>query len=73
MITDKDIARINELYKKRKNGEASEEEIVEHEALRKKYIESVRANMKAQLDNIVIVNEDGTQVNLGEKHKQDKK
>ena len=36
--------------------------------LRAEYIASVRMNLKAQLDNIDIQQEDGTIVNLGEKY-----
>ena len=72
MITDEQIARINELYHKRQRGEASEEEIAEHEALRKEYIAAFRANLRSQLDTITIENPDGTRVNLGEKHGEKK-
>ena len=34
----------------------------------KEYVESVRNNLKVQLDNISIENEDGSIVNLGEKY-----
>ena len=36
--------------------------------LRKAYIESVKMNLKSQLDNIVIEKPDGTTIDLGEKY-----
>jgi uncharacterized protein YnzC (UPF0291/DUF896 family) len=36
--------------------------------LRQQYVAAVRKNLKGQLDNIDIVNQDGTIENLGEKH-----
>lgn len=62
-----DIKRINELAKKSKEVGLTPDEKEEQAALRAEYIASVRANLKAQLDNIDIKNEDGTIVNLGEK------
>lgn len=59
------IARINELYhKSQKEGLTPEEQA----ALRKEYIASVKRNLKGQLDNIDMVNADGTVTNLGEKY-----
>lgn len=62
------IARINELYRKSKAEGLTEEEKKEQELLRKEYIANVRNNLRAQLDNIDMVNEDGTVENLGEKY-----
>ena len=67
MLEEK-IARINELYKKSKAEGLTEEEKKEQDLLRKEYIASFRRNLKAQLDNIDIVNEDGSVENLGEKY-----
>lgn len=67
MLQDK-IARINELYRKSKAEGLTEEEKKEQDLLRKEYIANVRNNLRAQLDNIDMVNEDGTIENLGEKH-----
>lgn len=66
MLEEK-IARINELYKKSKAEGLTEEEKKEQDLLRKEYIANVRKNLKAQLDNIDVVNEDGDVENLGEK------
>lgn len=60
MITDKDIARINELYHKSKNEGLSPEEKDEQARLRGEYIASVRKNLRSNLDNMSIKNPDGT-------------
>lgn len=67
MLNEK-IARINELYRKSKNEGLTEEEKKEQETLRKEYIANVRNNLRVQLDNIDVVNENGEIENLGEKY-----
>lgn len=62
------LARINELARKERSVGLTPEEKDEQAFLRKEYIAAVRKNLRAQLDNIDIVEEDGTIVNLGEKH-----
>ena len=64
---DEKIARINELYHKSQKEGLTEEEKAEQKQLREDYIASVRGNLKAQLNNINIQNEDGSITNLGEK------
>ncbi len=71
-MTEEKIARINELYHKAKSEGLSEEEKAEQAALRKEFIASVRQNLRVQLDNIDVVNEDGLVENLGEKYKEKK-
>ena len=66
-MTSEKINRINELYRKSKAEGLTEEEKKEQDMLRKEYIANVRMNLRAQLDNIDMVNEDGTVENLGEK------
>jgi len=68
-VTEEDIKRINELYHKRKASTITKEELAEHDRLRQEYIFAIRENLRANLDSTVIVNPDGTRVNLGEKHK----
>ncbi len=68
MITNEKIQRINELARKKKNQGLSEVELVEQQILRREYIDSVKANLKSQLNNIDVVNEDGTVENLGKKY-----
>lgn len=57
-MTDKDIARINELAKKQRETGLTDEEKAEQTALRKAYIESVVGNLKSQLDNTYVVEGD---------------
>lgn len=72
MTTEK-IARINELYHKSKSVGLTPEEQKEQKILREEYIASFRRNLKSQLNNIDIKNEDGTIENLGEKYDNKKK
>ena len=64
MITDKKLARINELARKAK----AEGLTKERDVLRREYIEAVRANLRGQLNNINIQELDGSITNLGEKY-----
>lgn len=66
MITDDMIRRINELYHKSKAEGLTEEERQEQKELRALYVESVRANLRGQLNNIDVLNPDGSITNLGE-------
>lgn len=68
MITDKDIARINELYHKSKESGLTEAEAAEQKQLRADYIKAIRGNIRAQLNNIDVVDENGNIENLGEKY-----
>ena len=67
-MDEKKIARINELYHKSKAEGLTEEEQQEQAELRQEYIASVRNNIRSQLDNVTIVNPDGTMVDLGKTH-----
>ena len=60
MTMDETIARINELYHLSQERGLTSEEKEEQGALRKKYIESVRGNLRAQLENIEVERPDGT-------------
>ena len=68
MITEKDIARINELYHKSKGEGRTDAEKAEQAKLRRAYIDAIKGNVRAQLNNIDIVDEDGRVENLGEKY-----
>ena len=59
MITQEQIDRINELARKNKTEGLTPEELAERAELRKLFLESFRANLKAQLDNIRFVDEKG--------------
>ncbi|MCI8631345.1 MAG: DUF896 domain-containing protein [Firmicutes bacterium] len=65
MITQEMIDRINELAHKEKEEGLTDEERLEQQTLRRQYIDAFKANLKSQLDNIVIVDENGEPV----KHK----
>ena len=69
------INRINELYRKSKAEGLTEAEKKEQKILRMEYLESVKRNLRGQLNNIKKKKKDGTVVNLGEKYgnKTDKK
>ncbi len=60
MMTEKEIDRINELARKSKTQGLSEEEKIEQKALRVKYINSFKESLEGQLNNLVIVEPDGT-------------
>ena len=53
------IDRINELAKKKKTEGLSEEEAAEQKVLYREYIDAFKANLKAQLEMIEIVDEEG--------------
>ena len=65
---DEMIQRINEVYHKSQKEGLTEEEKEEQAKLRSAYVANVRRNLRGQLDNISIVEKDGTITNLGEKH-----
>ena len=64
------LARINELARKSKAEGLTSEERQEQALLRSEYLEAVRRNLKGQLDNIDIVNKDGSIENLGKKYEE---
>lgn len=68
MITQEQIDRINELARKAKSPQGlTPEETQERAALRRAYIDSVKANLTAQLDNTVVVTPDGARRKLRHK------
>ena len=62
------IARINELYHKSQAEGLTAAEKEEQQKLRKEYVANVRANLRGQLNNISIVEKDGSITDLGEKY-----
>lgn len=68
MITQEMINRINELYHKSQDAGLTEEEKEEQKELRQKYIQAIRMNMRANLNNISIQEEDGSITDLGKKY-----
>lgn len=67
-MTQEKIQRINELYRKSQAEGVSEAEKKEQDLLRKEYIANVKKNLRNQLNNIDMVNDDGSVENLGEKY-----
>ncbi len=67
-MTQEKIQRINELYRKSQAEGLSEAEKKEQDLMRKEYIANVKKNLRNQLNNIDMVNDDGSVENLGEKY-----
>ncbi len=67
-MTDEKINRINELYRKSQAEGLTETEKKEQAILRKEFVASVKSNLRSQLNNIDMVNEDGSVENLGDKY-----
>ena len=67
-MTQEKIQRINELYRKSQAEGLSEADKKEQDLLRKEYIANVKKNLRNQLNNIDMVNDDGLVENLGEKY-----
>lgn len=67
-MNEKKIERINELYHKAKEIGLTKEEKEEQKALRTEYILAIRKNLRAELNNVSIQNEDGTITDLGKKY-----
>ena len=67
-MDQKSIDRINELARKAKTVGLTPEEKEEQKKLRTEYIAVIRMNLRAQLDNIDIQEEDGSITNLGDKY-----
>ena len=57
MEISKLIARINELANKKKTSGLTPEELAEQKELHKEYLGNIRSQLKAQLDNIEVVDE----------------
>lgn len=68
MITQEMIDRINTLYHKSQSVGLTDQEKEEQAALRKAYIQAIRTNMRANLDNISIKEADGSITDLGKKY-----
>ena len=62
------LKRINELARKSKAEGLTEAERAEQADLRREYIEAGRMNLRGQLNNIDIRENDGSITNLGEKY-----
>ena len=63
-ITEADIKRINELYHKSKAEGLTVEEKAEQKKLRDDYVAAIKGNIRSQLENIKVVDENGNEIPL---------
>lgn len=63
------VDRINELARKKKSTGLTPEEVQEHEALRRQYIDEFKENLRLTLDSVYMQQEDGTYKKLEQKNK----
>ena len=73
MTLEETIQRINELYHKSQKEGLSEEEKQEQKQLRQVYIDSVKNNLRGQLENMEIERPDGTIEKVTKKSRDDKR
>ena len=67
-MTEEKIAKINEYARRVKAGETlTAEELAHRDALRREYIDSVKASLVSHLDNTYLVDENGNQQKLKKK------
>ena len=67
-MTEEKIAKINEYARRIKAGETlTTEELAERDALRREYIDSVKASLVGHLDNTYLVDEKGNKQKLNKK------
>ena len=63
-ITEADIKRINELYHKSKAEGLTDEEKAEQKKLREDYVAAIKGNIRSQLENIKVVDQNGNEIPL---------
>ncbi len=63
-MNDEAIKRINELYRKSQKEGLTPAEKEEQAKLRNEYIQAVRNNLRSTLNNVSILNEDGSVTEL---------
>lgn len=66
-MTPEAIQRINELARKAKAQGLTPEEAQEQKRLRQEYLDSVRKNLVSQLENMSILEQDGTKKKVQKK------
>ena len=66
-MTNEKIARINELAHKSKTTGLTEAEKAEQQALRREYLDDIKASLRAQLNNTSIQEPDATIHKLAKK------
>ena len=67
-MTEEKISRINELYHKSKSVGLNDEELAEQKALRSEYLADIKNSIRAQMENVDVVEKDGTVVNAAKRH-----
>lgn len=72
-MDEQKIARINELFKKKKAGSITDEELKEQAELRAEYVASIRKNLRTTLEHVSIQEADGSITPLTKKGKSDGK
>lgn len=72
-MEQKKLDRINELARKSRVEELTLEEKEEQQRLRQEYIEAYRKSLRASLENMVLVDQDGNQVPVRSKKRNSKK
>lgn len=60
LMNQKRLDRINELARKSKSTGLTEEEKAEQKKLREEYLKEFRENLRGQIENITIVEPDGS-------------
>lgn len=68
-MTPEAIQRINELARKAKSEGLTEQEAAEQKQLRQEYLDSMRKNLRAQLESLTILEPDGTKKAVRRKEK----
>ena len=66
-MNESKIERINVLYRKSQNEGLTKEEKEEQKKLRTEYVAAIRGNLKSQLNNVSLLNPDGTITDLSKK------
>lgn len=69
-MNEKEIARINELYHKSQKEGLTSEEKIEQARLRNDYIKAVRSNLRGTLNQVSILEPDGSVTELAKKGPQ---
>lgn len=70
MNMDEKIKRINELYHKSKAEGLTPEEKEEQAKLRREYVESIRGNLRSQLESMTIQYEDGSREKVSDRRRR---
>lgn len=68
-MTEKEIARINELARLKKQRPLTEAEAAEQQKLRRQYIDAVKKSLEEDLEQMLVEDETGAYVPLRKKRK----